>query len=540
MNAAPSIIAGFGLFFVGIRLIGDHMQQLATRRVRKHLGHAMLRPGAAPLTGFGLGALVQSTTGVTFIVMSLLGSGLLAMAPAMAVLAWSNVGTSVLVLLSTVDLKTIALYLLGLIGLSYFQGYDKAPRTKHLVTASLGVALVFLGLSLVKEGVADVRGDPWIEEFVLFAGESGIIALLVGLVAAVAAQSSATVTIMALPLVNAGILVEPQMILIVYGASVGSGLGVMLLSSNLDGTARQLGLFQSCLKLLAAAVFVPLHLIEQTWGVPLVQAAANTLSTSPATRIAIIYLMFQIGAAVLGWLFKRPLTRMLAALSPPTDEETLMRPRYLFDEAIADPDTALALVEREQARLMAALPDFLNGVRPESERSIETPPLVVRHAASTAVAAETDLFLSEVVEANPGYDGVERIFEARSRLHALQSLQDCLRDFVRHAAGLPQATGHSLGANLVESLHLLLTMVADVSQTGDSIDRALLDDLTSDRSDMMEGLRRQLIGEAATASVREALLGATMLFERAVWLIRDLHIPAHGMAPATSLNETSP
>jgi hypothetical protein len=63
---------------------------------------------------------------------------------------------------------------------------------------------------------------------------------------------------------------------------------------------------------------------------------------------------------------------------------------------------------------------------------------------------------------------------------------------------------------------------------------------TSDRSDMMEGLRRQLIGEAATASVHEALLVATMLFERAVWLIRDLHIPAHGMAPATSLNETAP
>ena len=117
MSAAPAIIAGFGLFFVGIRLIGDHMQQMATRRVRQYLGKAMLRPGVAPVAGFGLGALVQSTTGVTFIVMSLLASGLLAMAPAMSVLAWSNVGTSVLVVLSTLDLKTMALYLLGLIGL---------------------------------------------------------------------------------------------------------------------------------------------------------------------------------------------------------------------------------------------------------------------------------------------------------------------------------------------------------------------------------------------------------------------------------------
>ncbi len=59
-------------------------------------------------------------------------------------------------------------------------------------------------------------------------------------------------------------------------------------------------------------------------------------------------------------------------------------------------------------------------------------------------------------------------------------------------------------ANLVESLHLLLTMVAETSQTGDSVDRALLDELSSDRSDMMDGIRKQLLGEAAAASVREA------------------------------------
>ncbi len=77
----------------------------------------------------------------------------------------------------------------------------------------------------------------------------------------------------------------------------------------------------------------------------------------------------------------------------------------------------------------------------------------------------------------------------------------------------------------MESLHLLLTMVAETSQTGDSVDRALLDELTSDRSDMMEGIRKQLLGETAAASLREALLVATMLFERAVWLTRELKLP---------------
>jgi phosphate:Na+ symporter len=326
MTGWTTIVAGFGLFFVGIRLISDHLQQMATRRVRQYLGKAMMRPAVAPLAGFGLGAIVQSTSGVTFITVSLLTSGLLTLAPAMSLLAWSNVSTSILVLLSTFDLKTMALYLLGLIGLSYFQGHDKAPRTKHLVNASLGVALLFLGLSLIREGVEGMKGNPWTREFVAFSSESNIIALLVGMVTAVAAQSSATVAILALPLVSAGIINELPMTLIVYGASVGSGLGVMLLSSNLDGTARQLGLFQSCLKLLAAAVFLPLYYIEQSWHIPLVHAGAETLAASPSTRIAIIYLMFQVGAAVLGQVFRGSLRRALAALSPPTEEETLMSP----------------------------------------------------------------------------------------------------------------------------------------------------------------------------------------------------------------------
>jgi hypothetical protein len=141
-----------------------------------------------------------------------------------------------------------------------------------------------------------------------------------------------------------------------------------------------------------------------------------------------------------------------------------------------------------------------------------------------AVAGETDVFLTEVLAANPGFDGVDRVFEARSRLHTLQSLQTCLNDFTRHTAGLPRDGSLSLGANLVESLHLLLTMVAEIGQTGDSGDRALLDELTSDRSEMMDGIRKQLLGEAAAASVREALLVATMLFERSVWLMRELRL----------------
>ena len=47
---------------------------------------------------------------------------------------------------------------------------------------------------------------------------------------------------------------------------------------------------------------------------------------------------------------------LLHRLAPPTPAENLSRPRYIYEQALAEPDTAVTLVEREQARIFALLP----------------------------------------------------------------------------------------------------------------------------------------------------------------------------------------
>lgn len=519
MTAAPVILSGFGLFFIGIRLIGDHLQQLATRPVRQWLGKVMNRRGVASLTGLGFGALVQSTSGVTFIVMSLLMSGMVQMGPAMTILGWSNVGTAILVLLSAIDLKLIALYMLGACGFSFFQGYDKRGRFKHYIYAVFGLSLLFLGLSLIKDGIAMGRGNYWVEAFILFASDNSAIALMVGLAAAMATQSSATVTIVSLPLASAGLLAESQMALVVYGASVGSGLGVMLLSSNIEGTARQLGLLQALLKILAAVVFLLLYVVEQYGQIPLVQAGVNAVMSDIGGRVALIYLVFQLGAALLGQVFQNPLRRVLAAMSPSTEREMMSRPHFLFDEAIADPDTALSLVDLEQARLIQALPAFLDTVRAPDERSVGASPIKLLYESSAAVAVEIDLFLSDMVAANPAFDGLDRMFEARERLHILQALQGCTRDFVFQISELPEIPGSTLGVSMVEALHVLLGILADLSNGDAGGELPMLKQLTQSRSDLMEGIRRKLLNEEGPAAVREAFMLANMHFERVIWQV---------------------
>ena len=78
-----------------------------------------------------------------------------------------------------------------------------------------------------------------------------------------------------------------------------------------------------------------------------------------------------------------------------------------------------------------------------------------------------------------------------------------------------------LGGLLVESLDTMLGTAIDVGRGGDELDRELLRQMTSDRSEQMEAIRRNAASVDGSGSRAQAqVLYATSLFERAVYLLR--------------------
>ena len=522
MNTASSAAAGLGLFFVGMRLVGSHLQQLASGRIRSLLASTFDRPLVAPLAGFLSGALTQSTSASTFIATGLVSAGSLGLAAALAMLAAANVGTSVLVLLAAVDLRTLVLYMLAATGCAFFAGLDQAERSRHAVLAVLGLGLLLFGLSLLKASVAELRGDPWVREFVEFAASNAAVGLLAGFIIAVAVQSSSIVTVLALPLVNEGLLTFDQTIMMIYGANVGSGFAILLLASGLEGASRQLALCQALLRVLAATVLVPLFLLEQSADLPLVLAGLRQLADSPMTQSGLAYLLFQLVVATMAAVLSKPLLGLTGRLSPASTEQLLMQPAYLFDEAVEDPATALSLAQLEHARLVGFLPDFLDDLRPPEERAPTALPLAQRSAASAAVAKDIEDFLGSMVRTNPEMTQIQQVFDARSRVLALQTLQAALQDFTTQLVEVPAAERPPFADHMVEGLHAILMVAADVARDANPDDLDMLHVLTGERSAMMDRVRQELLGGGASIAGREALLSATLLFERILWMLRRL------------------
>ena len=69
------IVGGFGLFIVGMWLLTENLKALTTRRLRRNAGRLTENRFSALAWGTLAGAITQSMSAMTFIVMSLLRSG---------------------------------------------------------------------------------------------------------------------------------------------------------------------------------------------------------------------------------------------------------------------------------------------------------------------------------------------------------------------------------------------------------------------------------------------------------------------------------
>jgi hypothetical protein len=180
------------------------------------------------------------------------------------------------------------------------------------------------------------------------------------------------------------------------------------------------------------------------------------------------------------------------------------------------------LIELEYNRLVTFLPDFLDEVRSEQERLHTAAPLKLRAAASESIASELDRFLSDTLHANPGMYDTEKVLHVQTQLNTLQALQTALTQFASDFIVIPQHQRPRLAEHMIEGLHAILMVAADMPSDASGESQAMLAILTQERSSLMERVRAEVLGGFADIAGREAMLSATLTFERIIWLLRRL------------------
>jgi phosphate:Na+ symporter len=506
-------IAGLSFFFTGMAGLPENLRQMTGQRFRVLLSRATGSPLRAMLLGVAAGAVTQSASVVAFILSGTIATGLLPLNRALIVLGCANIGTAIIAFIAAVSLRLPTLFLIGICGLLLASKLSR--KLKPVFASMLSIGLLFFGLDMMKQAFQPLSGSHALLVAARFFEHWPDAAFLLGMLMRGVINSSAGTAAILITINKGGMLGEFPAMLSMAGIGLGAAIATFFLSGNFKGIARQIALYQIFTQLVAGAVVAALLLFERATGIPLLLALLRHITASIFGRMACTYLFLNVVAAAVSILGVKWAPAWLEKLSPPTLEEDLSRPMYLQLGSMDSPETAPGLVALEQLRILRVFRDYLQAVRDGSGASIQP----LHHGAAT-LGGEIAGFLSSLVREPIGAVLAVRLVTAQRMEETLRALNENLFLF---AETLAPYSAEELTTILVESLDLLLMTASDAFQSRSAEDIDTLIRMTDDRGGMMQRLRgRYSLDKSEDLDRVSQLEYATTLFERNVWLLRQL------------------
>src|SRR6056300_217300 len=351
--------AGLGLFLSGLHLLNQAMQGFTGQNFRKLISTVTNNEVKKTFIGSIIGIFTQSSSAATFFIMGLVQSHILKFKDALTVLAWSGVGTSILVFLASIDIQFLGYILLGALGFIYILNLSDDAKINYVIPFVFSVGLIFLGLGLIKFGTINLRDYFWVNEFFEFASETILISIVLGLFFTLVTQSASTITMLIVALVFSGVIPLESASFMVIGSNVGSGLALILFFTHLEGQQKQILFFQLITKCAGSFIMLIIVLVKPSL---LISGNASQFNDM-ALQLALLYLYLQITGALFSSFFQNKLLFFLEKKLPDSEKDIITKPKFLYPEALENKHTAINLINQEQLRLLSLVPSYLDNLR---------------------------------------------------------------------------------------------------------------------------------------------------------------------------------
>lgn len=204
-------------------------------------------------TGFLVTALVQSSSATTVMTVSFVNAGLLSLVESAGVMMGANIGTTITGwIISVLGFKLkLSAYSIPLFAIGLPMMFTNRGRLKFWGEFLLGFAILFMGLSFLKEAVPDLKGNPealfWLENFTEWGIFSRIFFVLIGALVTIIIQSSSAAMAVTLTMCSQGWLPFDIAAAMILGENIGTTITAELASlignTNAKRSARIHSLF---------------------------------------------------------------------------------------------------------------------------------------------------------------------------------------------------------------------------------------------------------------------------------------------------------
>ena len=358
-----TLLGALGMFLYGMNLMSSGLQKAAGERLRILLSAMTSNPFKGVLTGLGITSIIQSSSATTVMVVSFVNAGLLTLAQAIGVIMGANIGTTVTAwLVSWLGFKAdISILAIPLMLFGFLFSNSKKDKNKNIGELIVGFALLFLGLSFMKESVPDLGETPEVLNFVMTWSDYGfgsvLIFLCFGTVLTLILQSSSATMAITLIMLSMGWIPFDMACAMVLGENIGTTITANIAAwvgntsakraamshtlFNVFGVIWALILFKPFLSLIGAII--------SAFGLPNPAAEDFVVSTPVSDEgtvalygLSMLHTLFNtINTFILVWFIKyieRAVKWIIKA--PANNNEEVFRLKYISAGPVATPELA--------------------------------------------------------------------------------------------------------------------------------------------------------------------------------------------------------
>ena len=366
-----TLLGALGMFLYGMNLMSTGLQKAAGDRLRRFLEAMTSNNLKSVATGLTITSIIQSSSATTVMVVGFVNAGLLALQQAIGVIMGANIGTTITAwMISLLGFKAdISILAVPLMALGFVLSITTSERNKNLSELIIGFALLFLGLSLMKESVPDLRKTPEVLSFIQGWTEHGfgsvLIFLALGSVLTLVLQSSSATMALTLIMISLGWIPFQMGAAMVLGENIGTTITANIAASVAKTNAKRAALAHTLFNVFgvvwALILFKPftalIGTIISSLGLPnpneLVFSSTSEPSADASTAalygLSMFHTLFNtFNTALLIW-FVPQLTKIVTSIikSKPEQEEKAIHLKYISAGNVSTAEFAIGQAHKE-------------------------------------------------------------------------------------------------------------------------------------------------------------------------------------------------
>lgn len=353
-----TLLGSLALFLYGMTMLSESLQKVAGNKLRSILSAMTANRFTRILTGTVITSVIQSSSATTVMVVSFVNAGLLTLTQAIGVIMGANIGTtftawiiSLLGFSADISILSIPLIAFGFVLMMF-----KSQKRKSVGEMIIGFALLFLGLSYLKNSVPDLSNNPEAIAFITRWTDWGFLSVLifvfVGTVLTIVLQSSSATMALTLVMSSQGWIPFEMAAAMVLGENIGTTITANLAASVGNVSSKRAAMAHTVFNIFGV-IWVLVLYKPFLWLVSKVVVMFGGMdpfqsSDSLLYAISTVHTLFNvINTIVLVWFTPQIVRLVTWIVKSKKDEEEVFRLRYIQSGMMNTSELSLEQAEQE-------------------------------------------------------------------------------------------------------------------------------------------------------------------------------------------------